>query len=161
MIKGLLGITHGVPRQSPVPKRAALSRTPPRHVELHASTAGCHSSSQLLLACLSGRSPLGHGPVARAPVQCPSACGGVTSAEYAARQPGRHEAGAQCLCSDLPPMKLTLKREPWGGPQRKRVGRGIGSGMGKTSTRGHKGQKARSGAWNVSHCEFACLPGRG
>jgi large subunit ribosomal protein L15 len=28
---------------------------------------------------------------------------------------------------------------------RKRVGRGIGSGMGKTSTRGHKGQKARSG----------------
>jgi large subunit ribosomal protein L15 len=27
---------------------------------------------------------------------------------------------------------------------RKRVGRGIGSGHGKTSTRGHKGQKARS-----------------
>ncbi|TYP50325.1 50S ribosomal protein L15 [Thermosediminibacter litoriperuensis] len=27
----------------------------------------------------------------------------------------------------------------------KRVGRGIGSGHGKTSTRGHKGQKARSG----------------
>ena len=29
---------------------------------------------------------------------------------------------------------------------RKRVGRGIGSGLGKTSTKGHKGQKARSGA---------------
>ena len=28
---------------------------------------------------------------------------------------------------------------------RKRVGRGIGSGVGKTSGRGHKGQKARSG----------------
>ena len=27
--------------------------------------------------------------------------------------------------------------------QRKRVGRGIGSGLGKTATRGHKGQKAR------------------
>ncbi len=27
----------------------------------------------------------------------------------------------------------------------KRVGRGVGSGMGKTSTRGHKGQNARSG----------------
>ncbi len=27
----------------------------------------------------------------------------------------------------------------------KRIGRGIGSGMGKTSTRGHKGQWARSG----------------
>lgn len=27
----------------------------------------------------------------------------------------------------------------------KRVGRGSGSGMGKTATRGHKGQKARSG----------------
>ena len=29
--------------------------------------------------------------------------------------------------------------------QKKRVGRGIGSGKGKTSTRGHKGQKSRSG----------------
>ena len=29
---------------------------------------------------------------------------------------------------------------------RKRVGRGTGSGMGKTSTTGHKGQKARSGS---------------
>ena len=28
---------------------------------------------------------------------------------------------------------------------RKRIGRGIGSGMGKTATKGHKGQKARSG----------------
>ena len=28
---------------------------------------------------------------------------------------------------------------------KKRVGRGIGSGLGKTSGRGHKGQKARSG----------------
>ena len=28
---------------------------------------------------------------------------------------------------------------------RKRIGRGIGSGRGKTSTRGHKGQKSRSG----------------
>ncbi len=30
--------------------------------------------------------------------------------------------------------------------QKKRVGRGIGSGMGKTSTRGHKGQYASAGA---------------
>ena len=30
---------------------------------------------------------------------------------------------------------------------RRRVGRGIGSGLGKTSGRGHKGQKARSGGW--------------
>ncbi len=28
---------------------------------------------------------------------------------------------------------------------RKRIGRGVGSGHGKTSTKGHKGQKARSG----------------
>ena len=28
---------------------------------------------------------------------------------------------------------------------RKRVGRGMGSGMGKTSTRGHKGQGQRTG----------------
>ena len=30
-------------------------------------------------------------------------------------------------------------------PYRKRVGRGIGSGVGKTSGKGHKGQNARSG----------------
>ena len=29
---------------------------------------------------------------------------------------------------------------------KKRVGRGMGSGMGKTSTRGHDGQRARSGS---------------
>jgi large subunit ribosomal protein L15 len=30
--------------------------------------------------------------------------------------------------------------------KKKRVGRGMGSGMGKTSTRGHKGQRSRSGS---------------
>lgn len=30
-------------------------------------------------------------------------------------------------------------------PERKRIGRGIGSGLGKTSGRGHKGAKSRSG----------------
>ncbi|MBU6145379.1 MAG: 50S ribosomal protein L15 [Paenibacillaceae bacterium] len=38
-----------------------------------------------------------------------------------------------------------LKPAPGSRHARKRVGRGIGSGMGKTSTRGHKGQNARSG----------------
>lgn len=37
-------------------------------------------------------------------------------------------------------LKPAVKKET-----RKRVGRGIGSGLGKTSGRGHKGQKARSG----------------
>ncbi len=40
--------------------------------------------------------------------------------------------------SDLQPPSGCRKRK-------KRVGRGIGSGHGKTSCRGHKGQKARSG----------------
>lgn len=43
-------------------------------------------------------------------------------------------------------MKLNeLKAPPGANKRTKRVGRGIGSGHGKTSTRGHKGQKARSG----------------
>ena len=43
-------------------------------------------------------------------------------------------------------MKLNeLNRAPEA-KTRKRVGRGPGSGMGKTSTRGQKGQKSRSGA---------------
>jgi len=43
-------------------------------------------------------------------------------------------------------MKLhELQPAPGSRHSRKRVGRGTGSGMGKTSTRGHKGQWARSG----------------
>lgn len=43
-------------------------------------------------------------------------------------------------------MKLhELTPAPGSRQTRKRVGRGIGSGMGKTATRGHKGQWARSG----------------
>lgn len=38
-----------------------------------------------------------------------------------------------------------LKATPGSRPRRKRVGRGMGSGLGKTSGRGHKGQYARSG----------------
>lgn len=41
-------------------------------------------------------------------------------------------------------MRLnTLSPAPGSTHEKKRVGRGIGSGLGKTSTRGHKGQKAR------------------
>ena len=40
----------------------------------------------------------------------------------------------------LEELKPTMKKAT-----RTRVGRGVGSGLGKTSGRGHKGQKARSG----------------
>lgn len=44
-------------------------------------------------------------------------------------------------------MKLhELQPAPGSVTSPKRVGRGTGSGMGKTSTMGHKGQKARSGS---------------
>ncbi|MCI0355608.1 MAG: 50S ribosomal protein L15 [Acidobacteria bacterium] len=44
-------------------------------------------------------------------------------------------------------MNLSTIRAPKGASEkRKRVGRGMGSGMGKTSTRGHKGQRSRSGS---------------
>ena len=43
-------------------------------------------------------------------------------------------------------MKLSeLEAAPGSRKNRKRVGRGIGSGSGKTSGRGQKGQKSRSG----------------
>lgn len=40
----------------------------------------------------------------------------------------------------------------------KRVGRGIGSGSGKTCGRGHKGQKARSGGFNKRGFEGGQMP---
>jgi large subunit ribosomal protein L15 len=42
--------------------------------------------------------------------------------------------------------------------KRKRIGRGPGSGHGKTSTRGHKGQKARSGAIKKPWFEGGQMP---
>ena len=43
-------------------------------------------------------------------------------------------------------MKLhTLKPAPGSTHSRRRIGRGTGSGLGGTSTRGHKGAKSRSG----------------
>jgi large subunit ribosomal protein L15 len=42
--------------------------------------------------------------------------------------------------------------------KRKRVGRGIGSGHGKTSCRGHKGQKARSGGTKGPGFEGGQMP---
>ena len=41
---------------------------------------------------------------------------------------------------------------------RKRVGRGIGSGYGKTAGRGHKGQKARSGGYHKVGFEGGQMP---
>ena len=41
-------------------------------------------------------------------------------------------------------MKLNTLKAKWS-KNKKRLGRGIGSGKGKTSGRGHKGQKSRSG----------------
>ena len=42
--------------------------------------------------------------------------------------------------------------------ERKRVGRGIGSGLGKTAGRGHKGQKSRSGGFHKVGFEGGQMP---
>src|SRR5438477_4657336 len=41
---------------------------------------------------------------------------------------------------------------------KRRVGRGIGSGLGKTSGRGHKGQKSRSGGYHKVGFEGGQMP---
>jgi large subunit ribosomal protein L15 len=56
-------------------------------------------------------------------------------------------------------MRLnTLKPAPGSKKPRLRVGRGIGSGMGKTAGRGHKGQKARSGGYHKVGFEGGQMP---
>jgi len=56
-------------------------------------------------------------------------------------------------------MKLnTLKPAPGARQERKRVGRGIGSGLGKTAGRGHKGQKSRSGGFHKVGFEGGQMP---
>jgi len=56
-------------------------------------------------------------------------------------------------------MKLnTLKPAEGSTQNRKRVGRGIGSGWGKTCARGHKGQKSRSGGFHKVGFEGGQMP---
>ncbi|NLA59318.1 MAG: 50S ribosomal protein L15 [Firmicutes bacterium] len=51
-----------------------------------------------------------------------------------------------------------LKPAPGARSVRRRVGRGIGSGLGKTSGRGQKGQKSRSGGGKGPHFEGGQTP---
>ena len=52
----------------------------------------------------------------------------------------------------------TIKAPRKATEKRKRVGRGMGSGMGKTSTRGHKGQGSRSGSRLLRGFEGGQMP---
>ena len=52
----------------------------------------------------------------------------------------------------------TLSPAPGSRPDRRRVGRGIGSGLGKTSGKGHKGQKARAGGFHKINFEGGQMP---
>jgi large subunit ribosomal protein L15 len=56
-------------------------------------------------------------------------------------------------------MNLSNVRAPKkANENKKRVGRGMGSGMGKTSTRGHKGQRSRSGSRMMRGFEGGQMP---
>jgi len=52
----------------------------------------------------------------------------------------------------------TLSPAPGSKTDRKRVGRGIGSGVGKTCGRGHKGQHSRSGGYHKVGFEGGQMP---
>ena len=56
-------------------------------------------------------------------------------------------------------MRLnTIKPASGSKKARRRVGRGIGSGLGKTAGRGHKGQKSRSGGFHKVGFEGGQMP---
>ncbi|CAM3052091.1 50S ribosomal protein L15 [Legionella worsleiensis] len=52
----------------------------------------------------------------------------------------------------------SLSPDPGSRPPKKRLGRGIGSGLGKTSGKGHKGQKARAGGYHKINFEGGQMP---
>ncbi|SOD40984.1 50S ribosomal protein L15 [Nitrosovibrio sp. Nv4] len=56
-------------------------------------------------------------------------------------------------------MRLnSIKPATGANPSRRRVGRGIGSGLGKTAGRGHKGQKSRAGGFHKVGFEGGQMP---
>ncbi|MBO4329545.1 MAG: 50S ribosomal protein L15 [Rhodocyclaceae bacterium] len=52
----------------------------------------------------------------------------------------------------------TIQPAPGSKRPRRRVGRGIGSGLGKTAGRGHKGQKSRAGGFHKVGFEGGQMP---
>lgn len=52
----------------------------------------------------------------------------------------------------------TIKPAQGSKKNRRRVGRGIGSGLGKTAGRGHKGQKSRAGGYHKVGFEGGQMP---
>ncbi|MDI1352289.1 MAG: 50S ribosomal protein L15, partial [bacterium] len=52
----------------------------------------------------------------------------------------------------------SLSPDPGSKRPKRRLGRGIGSGLGKTSGKGHKGQKARAGGYHKVGFEGGQMP---
>ncbi|CAM2857052.1 50S ribosomal protein L15 [Legionella steigerwaltii] len=52
----------------------------------------------------------------------------------------------------------SLSPDPGSRRPKRRLGRGIGSGLGKTSGKGHKGQKARAGGFHKINFEGGQMP---
>ncbi|MFA6301952.1 MAG: 50S ribosomal protein L15 [Legionella sp.] len=52
----------------------------------------------------------------------------------------------------------SLSPDPGSKPARRRLGRGIGSGLGKTCGKGHKGQKSRAGGYHKINFEGGQMP---
>jgi large subunit ribosomal protein L15 len=69
------------------------------------------------------------------------------------------ELSARRMSEEIMAKNLSNLRAPKkANTGRKRVGRGMGSGMGKTSTRGHKGQGSRSGSSLMRGFEGGQMP---
>jgi large subunit ribosomal protein L15 len=71
-----------------------------------------------------------------------------------ASRPWANPAGVSEAIMNLSNLRAPKKANR----NRKRVGRGMGSGHGKTSTRGHKGQRSRSGSRSMRGFEGGQMP---
>jgi large subunit ribosomal protein L15 len=75
-------------------------------------------------------------------------------------QEGAVKAAAPALSEEMMAIRnlSNLRAPKKANENKKRVGRGMGSGMGKTSTRGHKGQGSRSGSSLMRGFEGGQMP---
>jgi large subunit ribosomal protein L15 len=72
---------------------------------------------------------------------------------------GRSSKSQPGVSEEIMALNLSNLRAPKkANENKKRVGRGMGSGMGKTSTRGHKGQGSRSGSSLMRGFEGGQMP---
>src|SRR5439155_489287 len=155
---GRIGMGKGKAKEVPVAAQKAMESARRNMVKvslkngsIHHKVVGEHGASRVLMA----PAKPGDGIIAGGPMRAVFEVMGVT--DIVAKSLGSTNP-YNLVRATLDALKHTSKPAAGAKHAKRRVGRGIGSGLGKTAGRGHKGQKSRSGGFHKVGFEGGQMP---